>query len=97
MNYINNAFGKNFKVLSNLSVPNKTINFLPSRYKDIIDSWCKYYSCTPEVSFLVSLQFLLYNSYTKIDNRAVCYKDFADKKINYVSNPFDENGKLKSW
>ena len=24
-------------------------------------------------------------------------KDFADKKTNYVSNLFDENGELKSW
>ena len=29
-----------------------------SYYKDIKDSCCKYYSCTPEVPFLVSLQFL---------------------------------------
>ena len=27
----------------------------------------------------------------------VCYKDIADKKINFVSDLFDENGELKSW
>ena len=30
LNYINNALGKNFKFHSNLSIPNKTINSLPS-------------------------------------------------------------------
>ena len=56
-----------------------------------------YYSCTPEVPSLVSSQFLWHNSYIKIGNEVVCYKDFADKNINYVSNLFDENGELKSW
>ena len=96
LNYINNALGKNFKFHSNLSFPNKTINSLPSYYKDIINSWCKYYSCTPKVSSLVSLQFLWYNSYIKINNEVVCYKDFADKKTHFVSDLFDENGELKS-
>ena len=97
LNYINNALGKNFKFQSNLSIPNKTINSLPSYYKEIINSWCKYYSCTPKVLSLVSSQFLWYNSYIKIDNEVACYKDFADKRINFVSDLFDENGELKSW
>ena len=96
LNYIYNALGKNFKFHSNLSIPNKTINYLPSYYKDI-NSWCKYYSCPPKVLSLVSSQFLWYNSYVKIDNEIVCYKDFADKKTNFVSDLFDENGELKSW
>ena len=53
---------------------------------EIINSWCNYYSCTLEVSSLVSLQFLFMFDF-----------DFADKKINYVSNLFDENEELKSW
>ena len=85
LNYINNALGKNFNFNSNLSIRSKTVSSLPSYYKDIINSWCKYYSCTPKVSSLVSSQFLWYNSYIKIDNEVVCYKDFADKKINFVS------------
>ena len=81
LSYINNPLGKNFKFHSNLSIPNKTINYLPSCYKDIINSWCKYYSCTPKVLSLVSSQFLWYNSYIKIDNEVVCYKHFTDKKL----------------
>ena len=79
-----------------LSIPNKTINSLPSYHKDIINSWCKYYSCTPKVSSLVSLQFLWYSSYIKIDNEAVCYKDFADKKINFIINLFDKKWGFKN-
>ena len=47
LNYINNVLGKSFKFHSNLSISrtSKTINFLPSYYKDIINSWCKYYFC----------------------------------------------------
>ena len=72
------------------------MNSLPSYYTDIKHSWCKCYSCTPEVPSLVSLQFLWYNSYSKIDNKVVCYKYFADKQINHISDTFDENGELKS-
>ena len=97
LNYMYNGLGKNFKFYSNLSIPNKTINSLPSYYKEIINSWCKYYSCTSEVPYLVSSHFLGYNSFITIDSKVVCYKDFADKKTNYISNLFDENGDLKSW
>ena len=97
LSYINKALGKNFTFHSNLGIPNKTINSLPSYYTDIINYWCKYYSCTPEVPSSVSPQFLWYNSYIKIDSEFVSYKDFADKKINYISDLFDENGELKSW
>ena len=95
MNCINNALGENFKFHSNLRIPNETINSLPSYCKDI-HSWCKYYYCAPKVSSLVSSQFLWYNSCIKIDNEVVCYKDFADKKINFVNDLFDENGELKA-
>ena len=92
LNYINSAFGIKFKFHSNLSIPNKSINSLPCYYKDILNSWCKYYSCTSEVPSLVSSQFQRYNSYIKIDNEVLCYKDFADKRTNSVSNLFDERG-----
>ena len=82
---MNNALGKNFKFHSNLIIlNNKTINFLHSCYKEIIDYWCKYYSCTPKVPSLVSSQFLWYNSYINIDDKVVFYKDFADKKITML-------------
>ena len=72
LNYIYNSLGRNFKFHSNLSIPNKTIKPLPSYYKGIINSWCKDYSCTPDVPSLVSSQFLWYNSYIKIDNKVIC-------------------------
>ena len=84
-------------ILVILNILNKTVISLPSYYRDIINSWCKYYSCTQEVPSVVSSQFLRYNSYFKIDNKVVCYKDFIDKKINYINKFFDENGELKSW
>ena len=81
LNYINNALGKNFKFHSNLSIPYKTINSLPSYYKDIVDFWCKYYFCTLAYSVFSFFAILWYNSFIKIDNKVVCYKDFADKKL----------------
>ena len=89
LNYINNALDKNFKFHSNLSIPNKTINFLPSWYKDIIDSWfiIRHYYYPLEAPTLVSSQFRWFSSYIKIDNKIICYK---------VSNLFEDNGKLKS-
>ena len=48
-----------FQFHSSLSIPNKTINSLPSHYNDTLqNSWCKYYSCTPQAPSLVSSQFL---------------------------------------
>ena len=55
---MNNALGKKFKFHYNLSIPNKTMNSLPSYDKDIKNSWCKCYSCMLELPSLVSLQFL---------------------------------------
>ena len=94
LNYINNALGKNFKFHSDLSIPNKTVNSLPSYYKDITNSCCKHYFCTPKVSPLISSQFLWCNSYIKTDHEVVCYDDFPDKKFNFVSDLFDKNGEL---
>ena len=85
LSYRNNVPGKNFKFHSNLSISNKTIHSLPSYYKDTIDSWCKYYSCPPEVLSLISSQFLWYNLYIKIDNKGIYYKDFADKKLTMLA------------
>ena len=81
LDYMNSAVGNNFKFHSNLSIPNETINSLPSYYKDITDSWYKYHSCTPKVPSLVSLQFLWSNSYIKID-KVVFYKDFGVKLVS---------------
>ena len=53
-----------------------TLDSKPFYYRDIIS----YYYCTPEVPYLVSSQFLWYNSYVKFYNKVVCYKDFTDKK-----------------
>ena len=49
LNYINTALGKNFKFHYNLSILNETIKSLPTYYKDLIDSWFKYYYCPSKV------------------------------------------------
>ena len=82
---MNNGLGKNFKFHPNLSIPNKTIKSLPSYYKDIVDSWCKYYSCPLRFPSSVSLQFIWHNSYIKTDSKVVCCKDFADKKLTMLA------------
>ena len=94
--YINNVPGKNFKFYYNLCIFKITIKSLPFYYKYITDTWCKYFSFLPKVPSSVPSHFLFYNSYIKTDNKVVCYKDFTDKKINYVSDLFDENRELKS-
>ena len=91
--YIHKAFGK---VCSNLHIPSDLICTFPTLYQDIITSWCNYYTSSPTLSSTISSQYLWFNTFIKIQNRVVYYKEFSDNKINYVCYFFDRNGNLKT-
>ena len=95
LRYIHKAFGKNFKFNSNLHIPSDLICTFPAFYQDI--SWCNYYSSPPTLPSTISSLYLWFNTFIKIENRVVYYKEFSDNQINYVCDFFDRNGNLKSW
>ena len=97
LRYIHKAFGKNFKFHSNLHIPSDLICTFPTFYQDIITSWCNYYTSPPTLPSTISSQYLWFNTFIKIENRVVYYKEFSDNQINYVCDFFDRNGNLKSW
>ena len=96
LRYIHKAFGKNFKLHSNLHIPSDLICTLPTFCRDIIRPWCNYYTSPPTLLSTISTQYLCFDTFIKIENRAVCYKEFSDNQINYVCGFFDRNGNLKS-
>ena len=42
-------------------------------------------------------QFLWYNSYIKIDNKAVYLNFFSAKNINFITQLFHSDGSIKNW
>ena len=56
-----------------------------------------FFFCSPNVPSSISSQCLWYNSYLEIDKKTFFYKEFSDKKFNYVSNLFSNFDEIKSW
>ena len=42
-------------------------------------------------------QFIWYNNYIKIDNKAVYLKFFSTKNINFITELFNTDGSGKNW
>ena len=60
-------------------------------------NWKKYFIANPITPFCVLSQFLWYNSYIKIHNKAVYLKFFSTKKINFITQLFNTDGSVKNW
>ena len=97
LNFINNILGKKFIFHSNLCIPSFIMDHFPSFYKDMILLWSKYCSSSPNIPSAIASEYLWYNSYIKIDNKVINFKEFSKKGINYVFHFFDKNGRLKIW
>ena len=83
LRYIHKAFGKNFTFHSNLHIPFDLICSFSNFYQDIITSWQNYYTSPPTFSAKVSSQYLCFNTFAKIENRVVYYKELSSNQINY--------------
>ena len=60
-------------------------------------SWKKYFiapSITPSCDLN---RFTWYNSYIKIDNKAVYLKVLSTKYINFITHLFNTDGSVKNW
>ena len=60
-------------------------------------NWKKYFIASPITPSCVLSQFLWYNSYIKIDNKAVYLKFFSTKNINFITQLFNTDGSVKNW
>ena len=57
----------------------------------------KYFIASTITPPYVLSQSLWYNSYIKIDNKAVYLKFFSTKNINFVTQLFNTDGSVKNW
>ena len=64
-------FGPSFKFHSKLHFERKLLKDFPSFYKQMLMNWKKYFMEPPITSSCALSQFLWYNSFIKIDNKAV--------------------------
>ena len=71
LHLLNKYFGPSFKFHSNLHFESKLLKDFPSFYKQILMNWKKYFIASPITPSCVLSQFLWYNGYIKIDNKAV--------------------------
>ena len=61
-------------------------------------SWKKYFLSLPIITpSCVLSQFLRFNSYIKIDNKAFYLKFFSTKNINFIIQLFNIYGSVKNW
>ena len=87
-------FGTSLKFYSNLHFESK---HFPSFYKEILMNWKKYFIASPITPSGVLIQCIWYNSYIKIDSKAVYLKSFSTKNINFVTQLFNTDGSVKNW
>ena len=60
-------------------------------------NWEKYFIASPITPYCVLSQSLWYNSYIKIDYKAVYLKFFSAKNINFKTQLFNTDGSVKNW
>ena len=65
-------------------------------YKEILHFWVKCYSQAPAMPSATGSQYLCFNNCIKIDIQVVCFREFLDKKINFLKDILDENGMIKT-
>ena len=97
LHLLNKCFGPSFKFHSNLHFESKLLKQFPSFYKQILMNWKKYFIASPITPSGVLSQFIWYNSYIKIDSKAVYLKSFSTKNINFVTQLFNSDGSVKNW
>ena len=56
----------------------------------------KYFFASATTPSCVLSQFLWYNSYIKIDNKAVYLKLFSTKNVNFITELFNTDGSVKN-
>ena len=60
-------------------------------------SWKKYFIASPITPSCDLSRFTWYNSYIKIDNKAVYLKVLSTKYINFITHLFNTDGSVKNW
>ena len=85
-------FGPSFKFHSNLHFESKILKDFRSFYKQMLMNWKKYFMAPPITPSCVLGQFLWYNSYIKIDKKAVYLNLFSAKNINFITQLFHSDG-----
>ena len=94
---IEKSFGASFKFHSNILFKSNKIKFFPSFYKQIILNWKKHLAIITEEPSCILSQYLWYNRRIQVDNSSVYFLMFSEKKINYASQLFSDNGSIKQW
>ena len=60
-------------------------------------NWKKDFMEPPMTPSCFLSQFLWYNSYIKIHNKAVYLNSFSEKNINVITQLFHLDGSVKNW
>ena len=84
LHLLSKYFGPSLKLHSNLHFENKLLKDFPSLYKQMLMNWKKYFMGPPITLSSVLSQFLWYNGYIKIHNKAV-YLIFFQQRMLTIS------------
>ena len=97
LHLLSKYFGPSFKFHSNLHFEGKLLKDFPSFYKQMLMNWKKHFMEPPITPSCALSQFLWYNSYIKIHNKAVYLIFFSAKNINFITQLFHSDGSVKNW
>ena len=94
---IRQYLGKNLKFNSNLGGSHLILFKFPKFYKEIFIRWGKHLASPATLPSAVLRQFIWYNKHIQICNKSIYLYSFSNRNLNFVSQFFDSDGKLKSW
>ena len=66
-------------------------------YKEIFIKWGKDLSSPATLPSTAACHFIWYNKHIQIGNISIYLYNFLNRNLNFVGQPFDTDGKLKSW
>ena len=88
--------GKNFKFHSNLEISRYVLRTLSKFYQGLFFRWGKYLCCPATLPSTVAYQFVQLKKHIKIDKKSICFNSLLNNNLNFVGQPFDFDGSIKS-
>ena len=87
---------KNFKFPSNLEVSRYVLRTLSKFYQGLFFRWSKYLCSPATLPSTVACQFIQFKKHIKIDKKIICFNSLSNNNLNFVGQPFDFDGSIKS-
>ena len=97
VHYIEKYVGKEFKFHLIVKIPVNILGLFSLFYKEILGCRGKDYSQAPRVFSAIASQYLWFKNCINIDGKVVYFRNFSDKKNNFLKDILHERESIKTW